>query len=70
MKQEFLRSRTFRVSYEDNSTPFVNFKDDNRPVLVKVTDCFSGDVVSTFKVSPKNLYKELYDRGYSLLNNE
>ena len=66
MKQEFLRSRTFRISYDDGSIPYVTFKDDNRPVLVTVTDCFSKDIVSKFNCAPKNIYNELIDRGYNL----
>ena len=67
MKQEFLRSRTFRVSYDDGNFPNVVFKDNSQKVAVTVTDCFSGDIVSRFMVAPKELYHELVERGYNLM---
>ena len=67
MKQEFLRTRTFRVSYDDGNFPMVTFKDNDQKVPVTITDCFSGDIVSRFNASPKELYHELVERGYNMM---
>lgn len=64
MKKEFLRYRSFRVSYDDGNLPYVSYKDNSKPVTVTVTDCFSRDIVSRFETTPKNLYNELIERGY------
>lgn len=68
MKKEFLRSRTFRISYDDGNMPYVTYQNNNKPVLVIVTDCFSNDIVSRFEAAPKDIYKELIDRGYNSAN--
>lgn len=64
MKKEFLRSRTFRISYDDGNLPYVSYKDNAKPVVVTVTDCFSHDIVSRFETTSKDLYNELIQRGY------
>jgi hypothetical protein len=66
MKHEFLRARTFRISYEDNMFPYITINNNcSIPVNVTVTDCYSKDIVSKFKALPRDLYNELIARGYN-----